>query len=324
MNDKNEVPIVAVIGPNGFIGRKLVNALLAQNNVLIRALERSLSSDKQHPNLTVIQGDLCKLETLQNLLVTDCIVINLAYSFKMSREYNLLATKNLAKICKSRKIKRLIHCSTVSVYGRSPNDIVNEESVCYPFTEYAKAKLSIEQILLDASRGNFEFVNLRLASVFGSDGNALSKLIADLTRGSMMLNYFKACLFNKRKLNLVSVETLTAAIIFVMNPKLKVDGHTFIVSEDYESINNFHYVEQYLLNKLIKKNYILGPVNIPLQILSFFLRVRGRDSCNPSRLYDPSKILKIGFNPPRTLQQSLDSFIEWHKAHYVIDKNKQV
>lgn len=323
MNNENELPIVAVIGANGFVGKKLIHDLLAEGNVFVRKLERSLSFDEPHSNVTVIHGDLTRLETLQNVLVADCIVINLAYDFNMTSEDNLLAAKNLAKICKSGKIKRLIHCSSAAVFGRNSDNIVNEESTCDPHTEYGLTKISIEQILFNASRSNFEFVNIRPTSVFGPDGEPLSKLIADLTRGSMVLNYFKSCLFNKRKLNLVSVETLTAAIIFMMNPKLKVDGHTFIVSEDYESINYFHYVEQYLLNKLVKKNYILRPVNIPLQILSFILWVRGRDACNPSKLYDPSKILKLGFNPPRTLQQSLDSFIEWHKAHSIIDKNKQ-
>jgi len=273
--------------------------------------------------VTVIQGDLTKLETLQNLLVTDCVVVNLAYGFNMSSEDNLLATKNLAEICKSGKIKRLIHCSTASVFGRNFDDIVNEESVCYPVTEYGVTKLSIEQILLDESRGNFEFVNLRPTSVFGPDGQALAKLINRLTQGSMMINYLRSCLFNKRKLNLVSVETVTASIIFMMSPKLKVDGHTFIVSEDYESINNFHDVEQYLLNKLVGKYYVFRPLNIPLEILSFILRICGRDVYNPSRIYDSRKILEIGFHPDKTLQQSLDAFIEWHKAQHIIDKNKQ-
>jgi nucleoside-diphosphate-sugar epimerase len=323
MKKVSEFPVIAVVGANGFVGKNLVNALAAHNDVLIRTLERNSPSDKQYSNVTVIQGDLTKLDTLQNLFVHDCIVVNLAYGFNMTSEKNILAAKNLAEMCKSGKIKRLIHCSTASVFGRNPDDIVNEESACYPCTEYGITKLSIEQILFEASRGNFEFVNLRPTSVFGPGGPALAKLITNLTHGSMILNYLRSCLFNKRKLNLVSIETVTAAILFMVNTQLEVDGETFIVSEDVESINNFQYVERYLLKKLVGKYYLLPPLDIPLAVLSFILKIRGRDAYNPSKIYDSSKILKMGFRPDKTLQQSLDMFVEWYKTQATDKQSSQ-
>jgi nucleoside-diphosphate-sugar epimerase len=314
MNNKNKLPVVVVIGANGFVGKNLVEALLETGNIKLISLERRVSLEKYSSKIKSIQGDLTKLETLQNLLVEGCTVVNLAYSFNMSSEANLLATKNLAEICRSAKIKKLIHCSTVAVFGRNSESIVNETSKCKPTSEYGLTKLSIEKILHNASRDNFEFINLRPTSVFGPDGQPLSKLIRQLSHGSMILNYLRSCLFNKRKLNLVGVDVVVSAIIFMMNDHLGVDGETFIVSQDYESINNFHYVENYLLKSLLHKNYPIKPFDIPLNFLSFILKVAGRDACDPLKIFDSRKIMKLGFRTTRTFKQSLESFVEFQKS----------
>jgi nucleoside-diphosphate-sugar epimerase len=321
MKNENELPVVVVIGANGFVGKKLVETLLELANVKLITLERNVRKKNFHSNKTVIQGDLTKLDTLQNLLVADCIVVNLAYDFNMPNEFNLLAARNLAEICRSAKIKRLIHCSTASVFGRNSESIINESSNCNPVTEYALTKLSIEKILHNASRDNFEFINLRPTSIFGPNGEALNKLIINLNDGYMILNYVKSCLFNKRKLNLVSVETVVSAIIFMMNNQLNVDGETFIVSEDYEDNNNFRDVESYLLSSLVNKDYLIRPFDIPLSLISFILRILRRDSYNPLSLYDPRKIMGLGFRAPRTLKQSLELFVEWQKTQAKVKNN---
>lgn len=315
MKNLNEMPVIAIVGANGFVGKNLMRALTAYNDVLVRTLARSpLDASEQHPNVTAIQGDLTKPETLKNFLVPGCIVVNLAYGFNMTSTENLQAAKNLAAICKDSRIKRLIHCSTASVFGRSHGDIANEQSLCSPHTEYGLTKLKIEEILHEASKGNFEFVNLRPTSIFGPGGQALIKLISNLVQGNMILNYLRSCLFNTRKLNLVSVDTVTASILFMAETEQKIDGETFIVSEDNEAINNFQYVERYLLDKLAGRYYTIPPLNLPLSILSLILRVRGRDAYNPCRIYDSSKLLKTGFRPAKSLEQSLGEFVEWYKA----------
>lgn len=315
MKNLSEMPVIAIVGANGFVGKNLMHALTARNDILVRTLARSpLEASDQHPNVTAIQGDLTKPETLKNFLVPGCIVVNLAYGFNMTSKENLQAAKNLAAICKDSGIKRLIHCSTASVFGRSQGDIANEQSLCSPHTEYGLTKLEIEKILHEASKGNFEFVNLRPTSVFGPGGQALIKLISNLVQGNIILNYLRSCLFNTRKLNLVSVDTVTAAILFMAETEQKIDGETFIISEDNESINNFHHVERYLLDRLVGRYYTIRPLSLPLSILSWILRIRGRDAYNPRRIYDSNKLLKTGFRPPMSLEHSLNNFVEWYKA----------
>jgi nucleoside-diphosphate-sugar epimerase len=307
--------VVAITGARGFIGRHLIEGVLERGDVLIRALVRNPAPlIRQHHNLTVIHGDLTKLETLSCFLVPGCTVVNLAYSSELTPAENLLSIENLIKVCKKSHVKRVIHCSTASVYGRTHENTVNEESLCNPKTEYGITKRLIEQMLEDGARGNFEFVNLRPTSVFGYEGPALTKLISDLTnRNRLLLNYLKSCLFNKRKLNLVDVGTVVAAILFIFDKAHGVDGQSYIISEDHEFINNFEYIEKLFLSELYGRYYFLPPIRLPLTLLSLILNLCGKDADNPLLIYDSSKIRKLGFNPPRPLKSNLVNFVRLKK-----------
>lgn len=304
--------IVAITGANGFIGSRLVAELLRREDVLIRTLVRkSNNALTQHPRLTVIPGDLARVETLTDFLVPGCVVINLAYDFSSTNAENIRSTENLIEICKVQQAKRLIHCSTASVFGRVKQDVLNEETACNPISEYGIAKLTIERLFQVGAAGNFELVNLRPTSVFGPGGPALQKLIKNLESRPVLINYLNSCLFNERNLNLVSVDTVVAAICFILDRGKDVVGQTFIISEDDEVNNNFKHVEQYLFQQIYGRKYALPPVKIPLIVLSSILRLLGRDNTNPHRIFDSRKLRKLGFVTPRPLDRSLNDFVYW-------------
>lgn len=314
--------IIAVTGASGFIGRRLIECLLKRGDIEIRALVRnSVHPFQVGPGLSVITGDLSKIETLSGFLVPGCTVINLAYDFNATSVENLRSTENLLRICRDSHVKRLIHCSTASVFGRVKQNVLNEEVVCNPTSEYGIAKLAIETSLQKGACGNFEFINVRPTSVFGPRGPALKKLIDDLKHGNIFVNYLRSCLFNERKLNLVNVDTLVNAILFLYDQSGNISGHTFIVSEDDELINNFSYVERYLFHEIYGREHLIRPIKIPLKILAFVLWIRGRDNTNPLRIFDAGKIHKMGFIPPRSLAASLRDFARWEVERSNMDSD---
>lgn len=311
---KTSNSVIAITGAHGFIGKALVEKMLERGDVLIRALVRSLGDHvRKHPNLTEIYGDMTRPQTMSDFLSPGCSVINLAHGFELTPAENISMAENLVKLCKKNQIKQFIHCSTVSVFGNHAEDTVNEETVCNPKSEYGATKLVIEQIIRDGARGSFGLVNLRPTSVFGPGGTALSKLISSIIKGNIALNYFRTCLFNKRKFNLVSVDTLVAAILFVYDKAQDVDGQTYIVSEDDESINNYEFIEKYLFRELCGKYYCLPPLKLPLIFLSAVMQVAGKEFHNPRTIYDSSKIRRIGFQVPQSLMSSLAEFTQWQK-----------
>ncbi len=306
------VKTIAITGANGFIGRNLVQRLTANDDVQIRLLIRGPRSPAlRSPRLTVTQGNLQEPETLANFLVPGCTVVNLAYDSSVPQSANLLAARNLARVCAENQVNRLIHCSTAVVFGRCADTVVNEECLCDPRTEYGITKLMVEQALREEARGRFEIVILRPTAVFGPGGQALLKLAAQLAHGSRTLNYLRACLFGKRSMNLVCVDNVSAAIQFFTESENRMDGEIFIVSQDEDPDNNFQYVEKCLLAKLTGNDYVLPRLIMPPAILSWFLRMRNRDVVNPQRVYDSSKLQRAGFRPIVPLDAGLAAYAEW-------------
>jgi len=314
MKTLSDNPVIAITGANGFIGKHLVNALSKFQNISLRLLVRDKSNSHDFgPNVTYVQGDLTDKSSLNGFLEPACTVINLAYSPDGSSEQNVKVISNLIDICKNSKVKRVIHCSTAAVYGHAGFDSVNELTQCNAKSDYGATKLKIEDMFFSESRGFFEFVNIRPTAVYGVEGQALMKLINNLVNGSNVANYLRLCLFNVRSLNLVHVSNVVAAIRFLVDEDEKVDSQTFIISEDFEPNNNYKYVEDFLRNRLTNTRYILPCVYLPLTFLSWFLRLRGRDSINPMMVYDGEKLKSIGFKYEISLDGGLNGLCEWCK-----------
>lgn len=75
--------------------------------------------------------------------------------------------RRLAEICKKKGI-RFIFASSCSVYGKSEEEYVNEDSQTFPQTPYSLNKIQIEEDLRSLSDKNFSPIALRLATIFGS------------------------------------------------------------------------------------------------------------------------------------------------------------
>lgn len=302
----SDVATIVVIGATGFIGEHLLNALAERNNIKIRVLVHR-NKAKSHANIKFIEGDLLKPDSLDVLLSENCTVINLAY---LARD-NLEAMTNLAKACAKNQVKRLIHCSTAVVAGRVSSNLVTESIHCNPVSEYEKTKMHMEEILFDAAIGKFEISILRPTAVFGSGGKNLLKLVNELMTVNQWVSYVRSCLFNHRSMNLVCVENVVAALVFLLDAE-KIDREIFIISDDDSPINNYRDVENRLLAKF-GKSYCIPIIFVPEFILVVLLRLTGKSNINPSIKYSDQKLIALGFKKPQNLKAGIDSFAEWCK-----------
>ncbi len=314
------VHTVAITGASGYIGKHLVAQLRQLGDVRIKVLSRSThrSPDQMEygAGVEVTVGDLHMPATLQGFLEPDCTVVHLAYLQSGGEAENLRATGTLLDACRSSGVRRLIHCSTAAVVGRTPDDTVTEDTPCKPYSEYGVTKYKIEQAILHASASacGFDVVILRPTSVFGPEGGSLKKLVADLIARKNFRNYLKSSLFGKRRMNLVHVANVVAAIIFTINHEKPFDGALFIVSEDDNPKNNFSDVEQFLVRQLGVDVHRFAPIPFPLELLSLILKVLGRNNVNPRCNYDPSKLLHLGFERPTDFEVSLKNYSDWYQS----------
>lgn len=309
---------VAITGASGYIGRHLVAHLNQLADVRVKVLTRKKPRPEGAINfgkgVEVIEGDLHVPSSLSGFLEPGCTVVHLAYLQVAGQTENLRATDTLIEACQVAKIHRLIHCSTAAVVGRVSDDTVNELTSCHPVSEYGITKLKIEEAVLEASKSGFDSVILRPTSVFGAEGGSLKKLVADLVASKSIQNYLKSCLFGKRRMNLVHVDNVVAAIIFTIHEERNFNGDKFIVSEDDNLLNNFSDVELFLMRQLRITNYLVPPILLPLSWLSFLLKLLGRNNINPRCNYDPSKLLDLGFERPVKFEAGLKNYSDWYRS----------
>jgi len=306
-HDNSKMHNIVIVGGAGFIGDHLLRKLSEKKNTEIRVLiHRSKSAS--YSNVTFFEGDLLNLNSLDGLFSKGCTVINLAFLL----ENNDVAVRNLASACASSQVRRLIHCSTAVVAGRTDAEWISENTSCRPYTEYERTKLRIEEALLDSASGKFELVILRPTAVFGTDGKNLLKLVNGLSKGSIWINYFKSCLFGRRSMNLVCVENVVAALVFLLDLDF-VHNEIFIVADDDSSINNYRDIEDRLLG-FLGKSYLFPRVPVPSPILRMLLFVTGKSSVNTSVKYSDKKLAALGFRKPQSLEEGIDTFALWFKT----------
>ncbi|MGO9950860.1 MAG: NAD-dependent epimerase/dehydratase family protein [Dissulfurispiraceae bacterium] len=306
--------VIAVTGASGFIGRHLINRLLTGGDIIVKALinRNPLDQADEKSNLQVVVGDLLYPETLSGLFDNGCTAVNLANLPSLSVDENLIAMANLADACAEAGIKRLIHCSTATVVGRATGDIISEKTDCMPYNEYESTKLEVEKLLIAKARGRFELIILRPTAVFGLGGKNLVKLAGDLLHGNKIVNYLRSCLYGHRRMNLVYIDNVTAAIDCLIWVGDNPDGVTYIISDDDSPSNNFRDVERFLIDVFGVKNYWLPPFSLPSFVLSAVLHIFRKSNTNPARNYDSSRLFAVGCHQRVSFEEGLRRFAEWY------------
>ena len=313
--------VIAITGASGYIGKHLVAELVRIGGYEIRVLSRNKNQDlidrKFDSSVEIIEGDLTDPVSIQLLLEPDCTVVNLAYLWEAGEAGNLEVTKHLLNACSTVRVARLIHCSTAAVVGRAQENRITEETPCHPFTEYGITKYKIEQAIAKKSRGYFDAVILRPTQVFGIAGIPLKIFANDLVHGSPWRNYAKSCLFGNRRMNLVHIANVVAAIIILIRYTKRFDGETIIVSDDDEPNNNFASVERRLMQIFEINEYPLPRLQLPLGLLSSLLTMLGRNNVNPRCNYDSGKLLSLGFKRPVDFNDGLDEYAVWYRSIFL-------
>jgi nucleoside-diphosphate-sugar epimerase len=307
---------IVIIGASGYIGRNLVAELKTKGNHRIKVLSRANSKIEKTDGVEFFEGDIFDIQSLSGFLEPGCIVVNLVYLWNDGEEKNLTLISNLLHLCKTTKIKRLIHCSTAAVAGRVSNDLITESTLCHPISEYGITKLKVEHLIIEEARGNFDAVILRPTSVFGPGAEPLRKLAADIVSGSRFRNYLKSCLFGKRRMNLVHITNVVASILFMAAKEESLNGEVFIVSDDDSPINNFIDVECTLMKEFNIKTYRMPYIPLPSWILKFLLLCLGRNNINPFCNFDSKKIINFGYQRPKDFESGLVEYATWYHSVY--------
>ncbi len=263
--------------------------------------------------MRVVVGDLLDAASLRPFVDRGAVVVNLAYLAGRAAE-NRAALENLARACEAAGASRVVHVSTAVVVGRSPVPVVTEQTPCAPANAYEAAKLEGEEILLGALKGICPVTILRPTEVFGEGGRGLVKLADGVMRDSPLAAALKLALVGRRRLNLVYVQNVAAAIRFLATTDAPVDGQRYIVSDDDAPGNNYADVVRLLRRSWQRPPAPSPVVTCPPALLRALLWARGRSNINPGRTYSAERLAALGFRERIPFVTGLERFARWYAA----------
>jgi len=301
---KSKLTGISILGGSGFIGASLVEYLLGQGEESIRILSRNKKTMK---SVSIIEGELMNSESLSALVSGQGLVINLAY-IKDNHKANLIAMGKLADECIKANIPKFIHCSTAAVAGRVKGNIVDEDTLCNPLSDYEKTKLAIEFLLVSRFKGKVELIIVRPTAVFGVGGLNLVQTIGILKGKPRIINILLMMINRHRNLHLVTVMEVVRSIYHLSNLEQDLSGEKFIISQDDQLHNRYSDLIKYLGMKYGHKPYSLIYIPFSKSILMLLLKLRGRSQINPSQLYSSQKLHNYGFYSNSDFTKEIDKF----------------
>jgi nucleoside-diphosphate-sugar epimerase len=186
--------IAVVTGAAGFIGQHLCRGLLAAGWT-VRAIDLDARPGiPEHPALQFQAMDIRDESSLEETLGGADTVFHLASAHLQLNapsgwyeSINVDAVGFLVAACARTGIRRLVHTSSVGVYGDVRNPPADEDSAKNPVSEYERTKLMGESAAFDGAKlHGVELIVLRPGWVYGSGCARTAKLLRTIQRGRFL------------------------------------------------------------------------------------------------------------------------------------------
>ena len=181
---------VFITGGTGFVGRALIRTLIDRGDRVTALLLPGESEDGLE-GVAVARGDITLPRTLRGVMAGHDGVVHLAgavgygQQWDVCRRVNVDGTDNVATEARSAGIRRFVHMSSVSVYGRRANVRLDEDAPLRKTGDpYGDTKIDAEWVVRRRAHNAFELVVVRPTVIYGpGDDKFLPKLVENLRSG---------------------------------------------------------------------------------------------------------------------------------------------
>ena len=196
----NMKKVFVITGATGHLGSTIVR-MLRRKGEEVRGLILPGQQAEDCDNVRYIKGDVRYIDTMRPLFEgaegADIIVIHTAGIVDIGEkvspmlyDVNVVGTKQVIKLCKEYKAKRLVYVSSVHAIPEKDKTCVLQEVNHFSSENvvggYAKTKAEATQAVLDAAKGGLDAVVVHPSGILGpydNSGNHLVQMVSDYLRG---------------------------------------------------------------------------------------------------------------------------------------------
>jgi nucleoside-diphosphate-sugar epimerase len=164
---------VLLTGGNGFVGSRLARRLAAEGR-RVRAIVREPGSEPELANARVqeIAGDFARPEVAGPAARGVDAVVHCAATvgpdLETARKVNVEGTRAMVEAALAAGVRRYVQISTISVYGRAPKELLDEEDPLKDEGDpYGLTKAEGDRVVLDAMKRGLPAVILRPGAILG-------------------------------------------------------------------------------------------------------------------------------------------------------------
>jgi nucleoside-diphosphate-sugar epimerase len=297
---------ILVTGACGYKGNVLVPKLLRAGHSVTAFDIMWFGNDlPQHPNLTVVKGDVRYIDTIplngiEAIIHLSSIANDPAGDLdpKLTWEVTALATMQLADKAARQGIKRFIYASSGSVYGLKEEEQVTEDLTLVPLSEYNKTKMVAERVVL--SYANDMVVQIvRPATVCGlSPRMRLDVSVNMLTMQALTRGEITVLGGDQTRPN-IHIDDITDLYLFLLD-RSDVTG---VYNAGFENLS-IRRIAQMACEKAEAKITVL-PSNDPR-----------------SYRVNSDKLLATGFTPKKTVENAIDEICVAYRSGQLKDQER--
>ena len=177
-----------ITGGTGFIGSRLARHLLAEGKQVRIFGKTNTPAEEENARLLreqgaeMVNGSITDRDAVEKAVRERDTVFHLAAAQHEANipdqvfwNVNVTGTENLLAACVTHGVRRLVHGSTIGVYGSSIGGVIDENSPLKPDNIYGKTKLAGEQAAL-AFSNRMPVAAIRISETYGPGDRRLLKL----------------------------------------------------------------------------------------------------------------------------------------------------
>jgi UDP-glucose 4-epimerase len=318
---------IVITGGNGYIGARLSQYLADKGEQVIPVCYPSIPKEEAWKNkmFAILKGDLRQDETIKEIteLKPDVIIHLVSLDHFDSEkepgfvnEINVLPTWRLLDACTKNELKKFIYFSTIQVYGKLPNSIIDETQPSNTVNTYGLTHLLSEQICDHYNRKTAtNVISIRLSNSYGNpifqENNCWWLAINDLCKNAYINKEIRLLSDGTPQRDFIYGNDVCEAIskIIEYHPK-EIENNIFHIS----SGQTLTIME---IAKIVRKVY-QDRYNQKIPILTPTQVIQEDDPFSESDRYviSNAKIRKIGFTPRYDIQTGINELFIYLEKNY--------